>query len=342
MPKRAGRKAPYKRKARAAVSRRTRVFWNRVFPVAAGLALIASTIISVGEYLDWPTPTWHQIYSWMGVDKATHALTESEGARTRIHFIDAGQADATLLEQGGRFALIDAGLTENADGLVEYLRRAGVEELDYVVMTHPHADHIGGMQEVLETYPVGALLTPELPQAQELSQMANGVLDAAREQGIPRDTLDEGDVFPLGEAALNVLQEGSDDGDLNDLSPILRFEAPEVSCLFTGDGESAVENRALEEGLSLRADIFQAGHHGSYTSNSRAFVHAVRPRFVVISCGLDNEYGHPHEAALRAFQSVRAAVYRTDQEGTVVAYVDGEGRLQFAADRTQAVQERAA
>lgn len=306
---------------------------KRCLPVLAGVALAVLALFGVGEYLGLPLPGWDEIGRFLGVYEPIYAIEQSEGAATRVHFIDAGQADATLIEQDGEFALIDAGLAEDADELIVYLDAAGVDELSYLVMTHPHADHMGGMDEVLQAFRVEALLLPTLPEeTAEERWSLRALLTDAEAMDVPCEHMDAGDEYPLGSGTLEVLQGSVVDENLNDLSPILRFDAPGLSCLFTGDGESAVENAALAAGLDLRADLFKAGHHGSYTSNSRAFLSAVRPRFVVVSCGKDNDYGHPHEAALLAFDAVGAQVYRTDERGNIVAYVDGKGAIHIAAD----------
>ena len=137
---------------------------KRCLPVLAGLALAVLALFGVGEYLGLPLPGWDEIGRFLGVYEPIYAIEQSEGAATRVHFIDAGQADATLIEQDGEFALIDAGLAENADELVAYLDAAGVDALSYLVMTHPHADHMGGMDEVLQAFRVGTLLLPTLPE----------------------------------------------------------------------------------------------------------------------------------------------------------------------------------
>lgn len=330
MPRKRYRRQTFKEQK--ALLNKLRRWSKRSVPVWGGLALILSTVLSLGEYCAWPVPSWSDLFAQAGLQPKLYALESSEGANVRIHFIDVGQADASLLECDGRFALIDAGLAGNSDELLYYLNKAGVQELDYLVMTHPHADHIGGMKDVLEQFPVQTLLLPSLPEQSEQTGQLKNTLQTAQEEQVPQQFMEQGDVYTLGQSTLTVLQESIEDDNLNDLSPVLKFEAPGVSCLFTGDGESPVENAALEAGLDVSADIFQAGHHGSYTSNSRAFLNAVVPKAVIVSCGKDNDYGHPHEAALRAFQSVNAQVYRTDEQGDIVAYVDEAGDLQFACE----------
>ena len=145
-----------------------------------------------------------------------------------------------------------------------------------------------------------------------------------------------GDVFPLGEGTLTVLGDGVAAENLNDISLVTLFEAPGLRCLSSGDGEKAVEDAVLASGADVHADVFKAAHHGSSTSNTQAFLDAVRPQAVVVSCGAGNSYGHPHSEALAAFATVGAHVYRTDTEGTIIAYVDKAGVLQMAVSRQEA------
>ena len=157
-----------------------------------------------------------------------------------------GQGDAVLLEQNGAFALIDAGEREAADGLVAYLQAAGVAKLDLLVMTHPHADHIGGMQAVLDAFPVDRAVLPDFAKApMPTTSTFLNLLDAIREKQIPTVTARAGDVFPLGEGTLTVLGDGVAAENLNDISLVTLFEAPGLRCLSSGDGEKAVEDAVL-------------------------------------------------------------------------------------------------
>lgn len=305
--------------------------------IVAALVLLAA-VISLSEENGGALPTWQQLYSWFGVAAPVpHLPEEAAGAATKVHFIDVGQGDAVLLEQNGAFALIDAGEREAADGLVAYLQAAGVAKLDLLVMTHPHADHIGGMQAVLDAFPVDRAVLPDFAKApMPTTSTFLNLLDAIREKQISTVTARAGDVFPLGEGTLTVLGDGVAAENLNDISLVTLFEAPGLRCLSSGDGEKAVEDAVLASGADVHADVFKAAHHGSSTSNTQAFLDAVRPQAVVVSCGAGNSYGHPHSEALAAFANVGAQVYRTDTEGTIIAYVDKAGVLQMAVSRQEA------
>ncbi len=296
--------------------------------------LAAALVITVGERRGWPTPTWKQLYASLGVGRTVRVPAEAEGAATRVHFLDVGQADATLIEQDGHFALVDAGLRETQDAVADYLRAAGVKELDYLILTHAHSDHLGGMRYILRQFPVKQLLLPDFDKAPlDYRGTLDRFLAEAEAQNVPLHTMEQGDAYLLGNGTLAVLLDGVESDNANNICPVLRFDAPHLRCLFTGDAEQPVEQAALAARAKLRADVFAAGHHGSSTSNGEAFLKKVRPNLVVVSCGDQNDFGHPHAAALRAFKAVGAQVCRTDELGTIVVYVDADNIIQVAADR---------
>ena len=300
--------------------------------LAAGAAAI-----TLGEQRGWPTPTWQELYALCGVRGKAQVPQASKGAATRVHILDVGEASAALLEQNGHFALIDAGGRETASETADYLKAAGVKELELLILTHPHADHMGGMQTVLEQFPVKTVLVPDV--AEETLEDPTAYARFCRlalQKADGLAVLRTGASYPLGDGELAVLLAGLVGDSVNNASPILKFTAPGLRFLCEGDAERAVEQAALAQKLPLRADVFLAGHHGSSTSNTEAFLKAVKPRAAVVSCGAYNDYGHPHREVLRALQKQHAAVYRTDRDGAVVAYVDEAGRMQIAVERAQA------
>ena len=341
--------------ARGRGRKKKKTLTGRLALALAVLVFGLCSLLTAGEHYGWPLPRWGELESWLGVaqtppDGAVSASVqmqpdpEDSTAQTpgqwdtELHFIDVGQADATLIRQGDSFLLIDAGDLGDGDRLVDYLKSAGVTRLDCVVMTHPHADHIGGMPQVLEAFPVDRFLLPDFELLDELptSAIFEQTLEAIarqKENGCEVLTAARGQEIPIGEGALRVLLAGVETDNANDLSICAKFVCGSFSCLFTGDGESAVEKELLAIEPNLRADVFQAGHHGSSTSNSAKLLEAVRPACVVISCGLDNSYGHPNKEALEQFAAVGAQVCRTDlQGGIVVRPVEGGG-LSITAER---------
>lgn len=240
-------------------------------------------------------------------------------ADTAVHFIDVGQGDSALLLSGGQAVLIDAGTAESGAAVVRYLEELGVIELYGAVATHPHADHIGGMAQVIEAFPIEHFyLGPETQNTATYS----GMLDALEEAGVQPVIPADGDelVFDSG-ASLTFLGPADDvpKSNLNDRSLITLFRAGDQDVLFMGDAESAAEESLLAHHPALTCDVLKVGHHGAATSSSEEFLQAVRPSTAVISCGVDNDYGHPSDQTLQNLSLAGVDDVRiTAQSGTVV------------------------
>ena len=240
-------------------------------------------------------------------------------ADTAVHFIDVGQGDSALLLSGGQAVLIDAGTAESGAAVVRYLEELGVTELYGAVATHPHADHIGGMAQVIEAFPIEHFyLGPETQNTATYS----GMLDALEEAGVQPVIPADGDelVFDSG-ASLTFLGPADDvpKSNLNDRSLITLFRAGDQDVLFMGDAESAAEESLLAHHPALTCDVRKVGHHGAATSSSEEFLQAVRPSTAVISCGVDNDYGHPSDQTLQNLSLAGVDDVRiTAQSGTVV------------------------
>ena len=240
-------------------------------------------------------------------------------ADTAVHFIDVGQGDSALLLSGGQAVLIDAGTAESGAAVVRYLEELGVTELYGAVATHPHADHLGGMAQVIEAFPIEHFyLGPETQNTATYS----GMLDALEEAGVQPVIPADGDelVFDSG-ASLTFLGPADDvpKSNLNDRSLITLFRAGDQDVLFMGDAESAAEKSLLAHHPALTCDVLKVGHHGAATSSSEEFLQAVRPSTAVISCGVDNDYGHPSDQTLQNLSLAGVDDVRiTALSGTVV------------------------
>ena len=244
-----------------------------------------------------------------------------------IHAIDVGQADCTLIRWADGAILIDAGDEATEKDVLKYLRFAGVERLDCAIFTHPDSDHIGGADGLLKALDVGCVIIPSIPEDHApQTETYVAFLTALFETCAEVVEMKAGDSLQVGALSIRVLAPQSAVYDeINDYSLVLRIDFGETSFLFTGDATEIVEqellgNCAFED---LDCDFFQAGHHGSSTSNTEAFVQVVSPEIVVISCG-ENSFGHPSGEALLAFREAGAEVLRTDRDGTVVLVSDGE------------------
>lgn len=237
----------------------------------------------------------------------------------KVHFIDVGQGDATLLESDGHFMLVDAGEEKEAARVVAYLHDQGVDRLDYIIGTHPHSDHIGALDDVAENFFVDRAILSPVSYDTWTYRHLNDVLEA---KGIDWEDASPGTQYMLGRAEFTVLAPNRDYGEsVNDWSVAVRVVYGDTAFVLTGDAQADSEADMCSSGLELQADVLKLGHHGSSTSTTREFLDAVSPDAVVVSCGQGNDYGYPHKRTMGKVKDL--AVYRTDEQGTIIASSDG-------------------
>lgn len=285
-------------------------------------------------------PAWSDLYTMFGVPLDGPDAQVLADSQTTVSVLDVGQGDSVLIGQNGRYCLIDTGTSESRDRLVRSLWQAGVEELDYLILTHPHADHTGGALAIVENFQVDQLLLPIWQTDGERDPWPDGLLEESAAYGAEVVETDAGDSYTLGSGTIQILQGGSawmeDENDANNGSLCLLFEAGNFRYLGTGDAEESAEQALVERyGTNLRADLLKAGHHGSSTSSGEALLSVVRPQAVAISCGVDNAYGHPNVATLHRLENAGAEIYRTDTMGTITfSYQNGTLSAVMAEDVT--------
>lgn len=257
----------------------------------------------------------------VGIHNSEETAVPAAGSELRVDFIDVGQGDSTLVEKDGHFMLIDAGEREQGDTVVSYLKTRGVKKLDYVIGTHPHADHIGGLEKVIKTFDIGKVV---LPEKEHTIITYERLLTAIEDKNLKVTLPHVGDTYQLGGASFLILAPNGDYGDnLNNWSVGIRITYGENSFVLCGDAEKAAEADIVAGGLPLKADVLKLSHHGSSTSSSAPFMDRVDPDYAVISCGKNNDYGHPHKEILEMLKEKNIKALRTDQLGTIVALSDG-------------------
>ena len=252
---------------------------------------------------------------------ASAGQTLDENAPLQVHFIDVGQALSVLVECDGQFMLYDGGNVDDGSLVVSYLQQQGVEELQYVFCSHAHEDHVGGLAAALAYFPAHHVYAPV---TEADTKCFRDFVKYTQQQGLSVEVPAAGTVWQLGSATITQLGPVAQYSDTNDTSLVLRLDYGSTSFLLTGDMEADAERDLVNTGANLKADVLQVGHHGSSTSTSYIFLNSVLPEMGVISCGVNNKYGHPHEETLSILRDAGVDVYRTDLLGTITIGSDGQ------------------
>ena len=241
-----------------------------------------------------------------------------------VHYIDVGQADCALIECDGKYMLIDGGNAEDSSLVVSYLQKQGVEELEAVVCSHAHEDHVGGLPGVLAVFPTKAVYAPTKTYS---SKVFDKFLYYTDQQGLEVTIPAPGDQFTLGDALVMILGPVKSYADPNNTSIVMMIDFHGKRFLFTGDMETEAENDMLDywgEYFTWSSDVLKVGHHGSDTSTSYRFLRAVMPAYGIISVGEGNSYGHPNETPLSRLEDAEVTVLRTDKLGSIIVTTDGK------------------
>lgn len=248
-----------------------------------------------------------------------HETNDVFADNLKVHFIDVGQADSILITIGSDAMLIDAGNNGDGDLVVDYIKSQGISDLDYVIGTHPHEDHIGGLDDVINSFEIGKVL---MPKKSSNTKIFEDVILSIQNKGLKVTTPKIGTKYNLGQAELTILAPSQEYEDTNNSSIVIRLLFGNNSFMFTGDAEEKSEKEILKTG-SLSSDVLKVGHHGSKSSTSIDFLKEVSPTYAVITVGQNNRYGHPDEEVIEILKEHNIEILRTDELGTIIFTSDG-------------------
>lgn len=242
-----------------------------------------------------------------------------------LTMIDVGQGDSFLFIQNGYTALFDCGTRSTGKDVVKYLKEHGITKLDYVIGTHPHDDHMGGMYDVITSFEIDTIIMPKVKNNTITSDWYLKLMNEIKTGGYKVIYPTVGDEFSLGDANMKVIGPFEEPTDnINNYSIVVKISFGEMDVLMTGDAETSVEKEILDSGENIDAEILKVGHHGSDTSTSTEFLDAVDPDYALISAKVGNKYNHPTDSTMKKFKKRKTPVYRTDESGTVEAVITSD------------------
>lgn len=245
--------------------------------------------------------------------------TNNDSNDFKIYFIDVGQADCILISNNKEYALVDAGNNEDGQKLVNYFHSLDIKEFKYVIGTHAHEDHIGGMDDIINNFSIEHFYMPDVVTT---TRTFEDILDSLEAKEMAFETPEIGETFTLAETKFTVLHVGTDKSDLNDTSIVLKVNYKNTSYLLTGDATSNVEKQILDK--DIESTVLKVGHHGSSYSSNAQFLKKVNPKYAIIQVGKNNSYDHPKKITLDKLERIGTKVYRTDQDGTIILSSDGK------------------
>lgn len=261
-------------------------------------------------------------------DSPSNSNSESadmQADKIEVHYIDVGQGDCSLVICDGKTMLIDAGENGNETKVLDYLRMHNIKKLDYIIASHQHTDHIGGLPEVIDEIGAENIIMPRLTEKQTpTNKTYTAFLKAIQNSDAKVIAAKVGEVYSLGDAQFEILAPIMNDTDnLNNMSVVVKLKFGERTFLFTGDAEKTAEIDVLASGADVDCDVLKVGHHGSGTSSCVEFLEAVTPKICVIQVGADNSYGHPHKNIIERLKNYSDKIYRNDICGDIVIESDG-------------------
>ncbi|APQ98249.1 ComEC/Rec2 family competence protein [Clostridium botulinum] len=249
--------------------------------------------------------------------------TSNKSNELKVHYIDVGQGDSILVQTKDKNILIDAGTRKSSDNLISYLKKQHIKKLDYVIATHPHEDHIGGMPKVIEEFEISNFYAPKKTAN---TKIFKDMILQLKKKNLKINVAKKGISLNLSNnSSLDFLAPVKDNYEnTNDSSAVVKLTHGNTKFLFTGDAEKTSEKDILNSNEDLSSNVLKVGHHGSHSSSSKEFLDKINPKIAIISCGKNNDYGHPHKETMKELNKRNIEVYRTDIDGNIVLTSDGE------------------
>lgn len=288
------------------------------------LSIVLLVILLFTSFIGCDIEDFPNDYIMQDSSEMPAAMPKEDLEPLQVHFLDVGQAECILIKTPEqKVILIDAGKNVHEDTVVSYIKSQGINTIDVVVGTHPHEDHIGGLDAVINSFNINKVF---MPKVSHTTKTFEDVLNAIKNKDLKVTTAFAGTNIEVDTSLkIEILAPNSDSYDnINNYSAVIKLTYNNTSFLFTGDAESISEQEMTSKGYDLKADVLKVGHHGSATSTTALFLKKVDAKYAIISVGKDNSYGHPDNLVLNRLKTFGVEVFRTDEVGTIIAISDGE------------------
>lgn len=296
--------------------KRRKIINSKIITVAAVLLVAILSLFLTKNFLPID-----KVFEESGLRNTQQASAD----KMYVSFIDVGQGNCTLLRCGGKAILVDSGEVGAAQTVINYIKNLGIDELNCVLVTHPHTDHMGAMTKILYEFKIDDLIMPEIPEEIiPTNKTYEKFLTAVSDNAGNVIAAKPGETYSYGEMKLEIFAPLRDYDNLNDMSAVSRISYGDTSVMFTGDATTTVEKDLLKKNINYSATVLNVGHHGSKTSSSEAWLRAVNPKYAVICCGVNNDYGHPHSLITKRLEEFGIEYFETDLLGTIVFESDSK------------------